>query len=95
MDCFIVSFIAWPKWCMSHLHSGPGHAGSQTAPQCSPPPSRTESQLCSRTAPDAPVCGRSARSLHTSVASFPWDPEKRGPQHYRRMSVDSRYTFNR
>ena len=59
---------------MSHLHSGPEHAGSQTAPQCIPPPLQTESQLWSRTAPDAAECGRSAPSLHTFVAAFQEDP---------------------
>lgn len=53
---------------MSHLHSGPEHAGSQTTPQYNPPLLKTESQLWSHNPPDAPECERSVLPLHTSVA---------------------------
>lgn len=71
----ILNISAWHNWQTSHLHSGPEHAGSQTAPQCNPPPSKTVSQLGSHTAPDAPECQHSAPPLHTSVARCQGDPE--------------------
>lgn len=71
----IFNISAQYNWQMSYLHSGPEHAGSQTAPQYNPPPSKPVSQLWSRTAPDAPECEHSAPLLHISVAWIQEDPE--------------------
>ena len=71
----VLLFGPFANWWMPHLHSGPEHGESQRAPRYNPPPLQIESQLCSHTPPDAPECGRSALSLHTSVSSFQEDPE--------------------
>lgn len=61
---------------LSYLHSGPGHAGSQTAPQYSPPLLKNESQLWFHIPPYALEHEGSVLPLHTSVALFQEDPLK-------------------
>lgn len=59
---------------LSYLHSGPGHAESQTTPRYSPPLSKTVSQLWFHIPPYALEHERSVLPLRTFAVLFQEDP---------------------